>query len=225
VGLARAPLPLPPQPPRVTGDPLPVALSDRSAPALHASCSIAKFRTGCPKTGKLPESRNFPTAAPSMGHCSLVATVRASGRREIAAMIDRVTGNKPLLASIRQDIVERTDGVPLFIEEMTKAVLEAGDHDGAERAVASIPAQSSAIPASLHASLLARLDRLGSAKEVAQIGAVIGREFSHALVAAVARKDEGALQAALDGLAGAGLVFRQGIPPHATYLFKHGLVV
>jgi class 3 adenylate cyclase/predicted ATPase len=151
-------------------------------------------------------------------------TINRLGQREIATMIDRVTGNKSLLASIRQDIVERTDGVPLFIEEMTKAVLEAGDQDGAERAVASIPAPSSAIPASLHASLLARLDRLGSAKEVAQIGAVIGREFSHALVAAVARKDEGALQAALDGLTGAGLVFRQGIPPHATYLFKHGLV-
>ena len=120
--------------------------------------------------------------------------------------------------------MERTDGIPLFIEEMTKAVLEASDQDEAERAVASIPAPSLAIPASLHASLMARLDRLGSAKEVAQIGAVIGREFSHALLAAVARKEEGALQAALDGLIGAGLLFRQGVPPHATYLFKHALV-
>src|ERR1700735_2119333 len=137
-------------------------------------------------------------------------TINRLGQREIAAMIDRVTGNKPLLASVRQDIVERTDGIPLFIEEMTKAVLEASDQDGAERAVASIPAPSLAIPASLHASLMARLDRLGSAKEVAQIGAVIGREFSHALLAAVARKKEGALQAALDGLRGAGLLFRQG---------------
>jgi class 3 adenylate cyclase/predicted ATPase len=151
-------------------------------------------------------------------------TVNRLGHREIAAMIDRVTGNKPLLAHIRQDIVERTDGVPLFIEEMTKAVLEAGGPDDAERAVASIPAPSLAIPASLHASLMARLDRLGSAKEVAQIGAVIGREFSHGLLAAVARKEEGALQAALDGLIGAGLVFRQGVAPHATYLFKHALV-
>ena len=151
-------------------------------------------------------------------------TVNRLGQREIAAMIDRVTGNKPLLAHIRQDIVERTDGIPLFIEEMTKAVLEAGGPDDAERAVASIPAPSLAIPASLHASLMARLDRLGSAKEVAQIGAVIGREFSHALLAAVARKEEGALQAALDGLIGAGLLFRQGVAPHATYLFKHALV-
>jgi class 3 adenylate cyclase/tetratricopeptide (TPR) repeat protein len=151
-------------------------------------------------------------------------TINRLGQREIAAMIDRVTGNKPLLASIRQDIVERTDGIPLFIEEMTKAVLEAGGPDDAERAVASIPAPSLAVPASLHASLMARLDRLGSAKEVAQIGAVIGREFSHTLLAAVARKDEGVLQAALEGLTGAGLLFRQGTPPHATYLFKHALV-
>jgi class 3 adenylate cyclase/predicted ATPase len=153
-----------------------------------------------------------------------VLTVNRLGQREIAAMIDRVTGNKPLLAHIRQDIVERTDGIPLFIEEMTKAVLEASGAEDAEQAVASIPAPSLGVPASLHASLMARLDRLGPAKEVAQIGAVIGREFSHALLAAVARKEEAALQAALDSLAGAGLLFRQGTPPHATYLFKHALV-
>jgi class 3 adenylate cyclase/predicted ATPase len=151
-------------------------------------------------------------------------TVNRLGQREIAALIDRVTGNKPLLASIRQDIVERTDGIPLFIEEMTKAVLEASGEKSAEQAVTSIPAPSLGVPASLHASLMARLDRLGSAKEVAQIGAVIGREFSHALLAAVATKEEAALQAALDGLADAGLLFRQGTPPQATYLFKHGLV-
>ena len=121
------------------------------------------------------------------------------GQREISTMIDRVTGNKPLLASIRQDIVERTDGIPLFIEEMTKAVLEASGQEEAERPVTSIPAPSLAVPASLHASLMARLDWLGSAKEVAQIGAAIGRDFSHALLAAVARKDEGELQFALDG--------------------------
>ena len=151
-------------------------------------------------------------------------TLNRLGEGEIAAMIDAVTGNKPLPVSIRQDIVERTDGIPLFIEEMTKAVLEASGQEDAERAVASIPVPSLAVPASLHASLMARLDRLGSAKEVAQIGAVIGREFSHALLVAVARKEEGALQAALEGLTGAGLLFRQGVPPHATYLFKHGLV-
>jgi class 3 adenylate cyclase/tetratricopeptide (TPR) repeat protein len=144
--------------------------------------------------------------------------------REIAAMIDSVTGNKLLSGSIRQEIIERTDGIPLFVEEMTKAVLEAGSEDTGQQAVSVIPSPSLAVPASLHASLMARLDRLGPAKEVAQIGAAIGREFSHALLAATARKPEAELQTALDRLVGAGLVFRQGLPPQATYLFKHALV-
>jgi predicted ATPase len=93
-----------------------------------------------------------------------------------------------------------------------------------ERAVAAIPSPSVAVPASLHASLMARLDRLGSAKEVAQIGAVIGREFPHALIAAVANKGEQELRSVLDRLIDAGLLFRQGLAPHATYLFKHALV-
>ena len=146
------------------------------------------------------------------------------GEREIAAMIDGVIGNKPLPESIRQDIIERTDGVPLFVEEMTKAVLEAESQDEAQQTAAAIPSPSVAVPASLHASLMARLDRLGAAKEVAQTGAVIGREFSHALLAAVARKPEGELETALDRLVEAGLLFQQGEPPHATYLFKHALV-
>jgi predicted ATPase len=146
------------------------------------------------------------------------------GEREIAAIIDRVAGNKPLPANVRQDIIERTDGIPLFVEEMTKAVLEADGEEAAQRTAAATPSPSVAVPSSLHASLMARLDRLGSAKEVAQVGAVIGREFSYALIAAVAHKEEVELQAALDRLMGAGLLFRQGIPPHATYLFKHGLV-
>ena len=150
-------------------------------------------------------------------------TVNRLGQREIAAMIDGVSGNKPLPPSIRQDIIERTDGIPLFVEEITKAVLEAGGQEATERAVAAIPSLS-AVPASLHASLMARLDRLGAAKEVAQTGAVIGREFSHALLAAVARKPEGELETALDRLVEAGLLFQQGEPPHATYLFKHALV-
>ena len=151
-------------------------------------------------------------------------TINRLGRREIVAMIDRVTGNKSLAGSIRLDIIERTDGIPLFVEEMTKAVLEAAGEGATERAVAAIPSSSVAVPASLHASLMARLDRLGPAKEVAQIGAVIGREFSHALLAAVARKPGAELKSALDRLMTAGLLFRQGVPPHATYLFKHALV-
>ena len=146
------------------------------------------------------------------------------GERDIAAMIDGVTGNKSLPASIRQDIIERTDGIPLFVEEMTKAVLEAESEGTAEQAAAAVPSPALAVPASLHASLMARLDRLGPAKEVAQIGAAIGREFSHALLAAVVRKPEAELGSAFDRLIAAGLLFRQGVPPHATYLFKHALV-
>ena len=151
-------------------------------------------------------------------------TLNRLAQREIATLIDGVAGNKPLPAGVRQDIIERTDGIPLFVEEMTKAVLEAGAEGAAERAVAGIPSSSIAVPASLHASLMARLDRLGPAKEVAQIGAVIGRDFSHALLAAVANKPEAELQSSLDRLVAAGLLFRQGVPPYATYLFKHALV-
>jgi predicted ATPase len=144
--------------------------------------------------------------------------------REIVALIDRLTGNKSLPENIRQDIIERTDGIPLFVEEMTKAVLEAGSESAAERMTAAVPFPALSVPASLHASLMARLDRLGAAKDVAQIGAVIGREFSHALLAAVSRKEQTELQSSLDRVIGAGLLFRQGVPPHANYLFKHALV-
>jgi class 3 adenylate cyclase/predicted ATPase len=146
------------------------------------------------------------------------------GEREIATIIDSVTGNKPLSGSIRQNIIERTDGIPLFVEEMTKAVLEAGGEEAAQQAISATPSPSVAVPASLHASLMARLDRLGPAKEVAQIGAAVGREFSHALLQTVVRKSERELQLALDRLVTAGLLFRQGAPPHASYLFKHALV-
>jgi predicted ATPase len=139
-------------------------------------------------------------------------------------MIDRVIGNNPLPADIRKDIIERTDGIPLFVEEMTKAVLEAGSELEAMQTLAAVPSPARAVPASLHASLMARLDRLGPAKEVAQIGAALGREFSHALLAAVVRKPDAELASSLDRLIRAGLLFRKGVPPQATYLFKHALV-
>jgi predicted ATPase len=107
---------------------------------------------------------------------------------------------------------------------MTKAVLEAESEGAARRTVAAVPSSALAVPASLHASLMARLDRLGPAKEVAQIGSAIGREFSHALLASVARKSEAELGSALERLIQAGLLFRQGMPPQASYLFKHALV-
>jgi class 3 adenylate cyclase/predicted ATPase len=151
-------------------------------------------------------------------------TINRLAQREVDALIDRVMGNNPLPANIRQDIAERADGIPLFVEEITKAVLEAASEGEARRTLGAVPSPAQAVPASLYASLMARLDRLGPAKEVAQIGAAIGREFPHTLLAAVLRKPEAELASALDHLVRAGLLFRQGVPPHATYLFKHALV-
>jgi class 3 adenylate cyclase/predicted ATPase len=163
--------------------------------------------------------------APWVGqpHVAALALNRL-GSREVGTLIDRVVGNKPLPADIRKEIIERTDGIPLFVEEMTKAVVEAGGELEAMQIAAAVPSPALAVPASLHASLMARLDRLGPAKEVAQIGAAIGREFSHALLAAVVRKPEAELASSLDRLIRAGLLFRKGVPPHATYLFKHALM-
>ncbi len=143
---------------------------------------------------------------------------------EIAALVDRIAGDRPLPEAVRREIIERTDGIPLFVEEMTKAVLESQGERNAAGNAAGIRSSALAVPASLSASLLARLDRLGPAKEVAQVGAVIGREFSHDLLAAVVGRPEAELRSALDRLVGAGLLFRQGLPPQAHYLFKHALV-
>jgi tetratricopeptide (TPR) repeat protein len=151
-------------------------------------------------------------------------TINRLTQSDVVAMIDRIIGNNPVPATMRQDIIERTDGIPLFVEEITKAVLEAESEAEARRTAAAIPPPILAVPASLHASLMARLDRLGPAKEVAQIGAAIGREFSYALLAAVVDKPEAELGSALDRLIDAGLLFGHGVAPHASYLFKHALV-
>jgi class 3 adenylate cyclase/tetratricopeptide (TPR) repeat protein len=159
-----------------------------------------------------------------IGHPHVTAlTLNRLAQRDVFAMIDRVVGNGMLPASIRQDIIERTDGIPLFVEEMTKALLESGEALAA-RVASAIPSTPMGVPATLHASLMARLDRLGSAKEIAQIGAVIGREFSYDLLAAVTGLDTTTLGGALDRLGDAGLVFQQGSLPHASFLFKHALV-
>jgi len=165
----------------------------------------------------------FAAAWVGRAHVTLV-TINRLTAREVAAVIDRVAGDRPLAESIRQDIVERADGIPLFVEEMTKAVLEAEGEGAAARAIASVPPPALAVPASLHASLMARLDRLGPAKAIAQIGAAIGREFSRALLAFVAGLHDRELEAALERLLQSGLLSRQGAPPDSTYLFKHALV-
>jgi predicted ATPase len=151
-------------------------------------------------------------------------TVGRLPQRDVDAMIDQVVGDKPLPVSIRRDIIERADGIPLFVEEMTKAVLETESEAEARPTAALVPSAAPAVPATLHASLMARLDRLGHAKELAQIGAAIGREFSHSLLAAVVCKPEVELRSGLDRLIQAGLLYRRGVPPHATYLFKHALI-
>ncbi len=159
---------------------------------------------------------------PWIGRSHITAlTINRLVERDVRAMIDNVIGNKPLSLEVRQDIMERTDGVPLFVEEITRAVLEA-ENEGAAQTI--VPSPALAVPASLHGSLMARLDRVGQAKEIAQIGAALGRKFCHPLLAAVVRKPEAELASALDRLIAAGLLFQQGVPPHATYLFKHALV-
>jgi class 3 adenylate cyclase len=137
---------------------------------------------------------NAPWAGRS--HVTSVALNRL-GERDAAAIIAHLVGNKELPSDVMAEIVERTDGIPLFVEEMTKAILEVESEGEGRRTAAAVPSPTLAVPASLHASLMARLDRLGPAKEVAQIGAAIGREFSHALLAAVMPKPEAELGAAL----------------------------
>jgi class 3 adenylate cyclase/predicted ATPase len=151
-------------------------------------------------------------------------TINRLTEREMAAIIDRVAGNKDLSGNLRRDIIERTDGIPLFVEEMTKAVLEAESEGEARRTSAAVSPPARSVPASLHATLMARLDRLGKAKDVARMAAAIGREFSYELLVTVAGLSEKELTTSLESLTNAGLLFQGGTPPHATYFFKHALV-
>jgi class 3 adenylate cyclase/predicted ATPase len=152
-------------------------------------------------------------------------TLNRFDRRAGAALVGGIAGATALAADVAAEIVERADGVPLFVEELTKAVVEAGGSgSGIENTLGAL-ASTSAVPPALHASLMARLDRLGPGpKEVAQIAAVIGREFSYQLLAPIAARGDNDLGAALGRLGDAALVFARGAPPASTYLFKHALV-
>ncbi len=158
-------------------------------------------------------------------HVTSLALNRLSERAG-EALVQTLAGNASLTAEMVAEIVERTDGVPLFVEELTKAVLEsAGQGDRVAAVLATESQTALSVPATLHASLMARLDRLGpSAKEIAQIGAVLGREFGYELIEPVAHRPKRELQAALDQLSEAGLLFCRGVCPHSSYLFKHALV-
>ena len=152
-------------------------------------------------------------------------TLSRLGQRDTRTLVERLTDGKELPTEITRRIIERTDGIPLFVEELTKSLVEGGllrEEDG--RYLYRGPLREQAIPSSLHDSLLARLDRLAPVKEVAQIGAAIGREFSYELLAAVANRADEQLRGALGQLISAGLIFRRGIQPGASFIFKHALV-
>jgi class 3 adenylate cyclase/predicted ATPase len=147
------------------------------------------------------------------------------GRDKASAMIRDLAGGKELPTEVLEPIISKTDGIPLFVEELTKMVLESGLlRDAGDRYITVGPLRDFAIPTTLHDSLMARLDRLSAIKEVAQIGAAIGREFTYRLLAAVAPISGNALQSALEQLTRAGLIFCRGEPPDSTYIFKHALL-
>jgi class 3 adenylate cyclase len=157
-------------------------------------------------------------------HVTLLSLSRLPPR-QCVEMILQLTGGKALPKEIADQIVDRTDGIPLFIEELTKAVVERGAlAEMCERCAVVGPVDQLAIPTSLQASLLARLDRLGPTREVAQTAAAIGRQFSHELISAVAQLPQPQLDDALEHLVGAELIFRRGSAPDAEYIFKHALV-
>ncbi len=158
------------------------------------------------------------------GHFSQL-TLSRLGRRQVPQMIEKATGGKTLPVEVVQQIVIKTDGVPLFVEELTKMVLESGLlRETNEHYELTGPLPPLAIPSTLQDSLMARLDRLASVREVAQLGATIGREFSYELLQAVSPLEERALQNGLLQLGEAELIYQRGTPPQAVYIFKHALI-
>jgi class 3 adenylate cyclase len=160
----------------------------------------------------------------SESHVATLALTRL-GRGEGSMLAQNIAGNKTLPSEVMNQILSRTDGVPLFLEELTRTVLESGLlHEERDRFVLAGPLQALAIPTTLHASLLARLDRLAPVRTLAQVGAALGRQFSYDLIAAVAVTPDAQLLDSLQQLVASELVFQRGTPPNAEYMFKHALV-
>ena len=168
-----------------------------------------------------------PEFVPPWSHRSYLSqiTLNRLGRVQVPTMVERITKGKTLPSEVLQQIVDKTDGVPLFVEELTKMVLESGLlQEGQDAYTLTGPLPPLAIPTTLHDSLMARLDRLATVREIAQVAAALGREFSHELLQAVLNIEEERLAYSLQQLVEAELLYRQGQPPHATYLFKHALI-
>jgi len=166
----------------------------------------------------------FPPPWPSRAHIAHLTLTRLP-RPQVGRMVTAVAGGKTLPAAVVQQLVTRSDGVPLFIEELTKLVLEAGllrEHE--DHYALTSPLPPLAIPATLQDALMARLDQLASAKVVAQLGATLGREFSYELLRVVAPMDELELWRGLVQLVRAEVLYQRGVLPHVTYLFKHALL-
>jgi class 3 adenylate cyclase len=166
----------------------------------------------------------FVSRWPHYGHLTTL-TLSKLTRSQSSAMVARLSGGKPLPADLLEQILAKTDGLPLFVKELTKSILESPDlRDAGDRWEYAERAGVLAIPLTLRDSLMARLDRFAPVREVAQIGAAIGREFSWELIAAVAPHPRPELDQALAQLTASGLAFQQGMPPDAAYTFKHALV-
>jgi predicted ATPase len=159
------------------------------------------------------------------GPAIIARTLSRLAPQDVARMLTLLTGGKALPSAISEQLLAKTDGIPLFIEELTKMVLESGllhEHDDGYELAAPLPPL--AIPATLHDSLMARLDRLPTGKSIAQLGATVGRAFSYTLLRAVANVDETTLRQALEHLVNAGLLYVTGTAPECTYIFKHTLI-
>jgi class 3 adenylate cyclase/predicted ATPase len=166
----------------------------------------------------------FAPPWPTRSHMTPI-TLNRLERPQVEVLITHLAGGKPLPAEVVQHIVAKTDGVPLYVEELTKMLLQSALlREDADHYTLTGPLRSVAIPDTLQDALMARLDQLHTAKEVAQLGAVLGREFAYEMLQALATQDEATVQAGLAQLVGAELLYQRGRPPRATYRFKHALI-